>query len=65
MLILHRLGKNTTVIATMNGRVYKYEYKRSKSEGSTHTTFSDDLESLELLYKEELKIENYSKQTEN
>lgn len=57
MLVVHHLGKNVSVVSTMAGRRYQYEYKRSQTEGSTRSTFSDELEELEELHQKELEDE--------
>lgn len=54
MLIVHHLGKNVTIKETMDGKLYEYQYMRSKSEYSTISTFSDNLEDLKKLYEKEL-----------
>ena len=53
MVELYSLGKNLTIIASMEGPVYKYQYKRSINNGATYTSFSNDLDELEKRYEEE------------
>ena len=52
MVELYSLGKNLTIIASMEGPVYKYQYKRSINNG-TYTSFSNDLDELKKRCEEE------------
>lgn len=58
MLRVYHIGETVTVVATVVGKKYKYEYKRSTSKYVTTSTFSDSLEELEELYQKELNEEN-------
>jgi hypothetical protein len=54
MIVVHSLGKNTTVVESSDGPVYTYQYKRTINNGPLWITFSFSLEELEDLKKKEI-----------
>jgi hypothetical protein len=56
MVVVHSLGKNTTIVDTSNGPVYTYQYKRTINNGPLWITFSNDLEELKGMNKKEVKM---------
>jgi len=50
---VYNLGKNNTILASSNGPVFKYEYKRTIGDGPCWSTFSNDLKKLEKLHRKE------------
>ena len=48
-LKVYNLGKNETILASSNGPVFKYEYKRTIGDGPCWSTFSNDLKQLEKI----------------
>jgi hypothetical protein len=53
MIEVYSLGKNLTILVSMEGPVYKYQYKRSINNGATYTSFSNDLDELKKRCEEE------------
>lgn len=57
-IYIHKFGKNSTVVATAEGKLYLFEYCRTLLEegeesAATWTTFSDNLEELVKLKEKE------------
>ena len=58
MIVVHSLGKNTTIVESSDGPVYTYQYKRTINNGPLWITFSNSLEELEDLKKKEIEENN-------